>query len=139
CIIKWFVASMTRSKQKTITGNTLIGARWSSFATEGDNFFFFKQKTAYEIGITSVVMGYEKYGMQADLEVIKEWQERDKEYFSITPLNFAREGLHAKPQRVRRLEPDFRKGRFYLRREVEDAPDGHLDLWARFDYKCTVG
>ena len=86
----------------------------------------FNRKWGNEIGVTSVVTGYEKYGMQADLEVIKEWQERDKEYFAITPLNFPREGLHAKPQRVRRLEPDFRKGRFYLPAVVwnPNVPEG---------------
>jgi hypothetical protein len=61
-----------------------------------------------------VQVGYEKYGHQADVEVIREWQERDNAHFPIEELNWTREGLHSKPQRVKRLEPDFRAGRFRL-------------------------
>ena len=72
------------------------------------------KKWSDAIGIQSVQVGYEKYGHQADIEVIKEWQERDNYYFPIDELNWTREGLHSKPQRIRRLEPDFRGGRFRL-------------------------
>ena len=75
--------------------------------------------------------------MQNDLEVIQEWQERDKDYFAIEELNYPREGLHAKPHRVSRLEPDFRKGRFYLPAVVwnPNVPDGigGLAYWSIAD------
>jgi hypothetical protein len=74
----------------------------------------FHSKWVDAIGVRSVTVGYEKYGMQSDLEVLKEWMDRDKYHFAIEELNFPREGLHAKPQRIGRLEPYFRKGRFYF-------------------------
>jgi hypothetical protein len=74
----------------------------------------FHKRWSKEIGCSLVAVGYERYGMQSDLEVIEEWQRRDGYQFPIKELNFSRDNLHAKPMRVRRLEPDFRKGKFFL-------------------------
>jgi hypothetical protein len=97
----------------------------------------FHKKWSDDIGIQSVKVGYEKYGMQADLEVIKEWQNRDGYHFNIEELKFPREGLHSKPHRIRRLEPDFRNGRFYLPAVVwnPNVPDGvgGLAYWSIAD------
>jgi hypothetical protein len=63
-----------------------------------------------------VRVGYEQYGMQSDLEVIEEYQSRDKYFFAIEELNSSKDGSgkNAKPDRISRLEPDFNKGRIYL-------------------------
>lgn len=55
-------------------------------------------------------VGYEKYGMQADVSYIQEKQRDSGFYFNITPLG----GQTAKPDRIKRLVPLFEGGRFYL-------------------------
>lgn len=55
-------------------------------------------------------VGYEKYGMQCDIEHMQEHM-RDANYrFEIIPLG----GQMAKPDRIRRLIPIFEEKRFYL-------------------------
>lgn len=55
-------------------------------------------------------VGYEKYGMQSDIEYIKEVQEREQYRFPIIPLG----GSMKKNDRIRRIQPFFADGRFYL-------------------------
>jgi hypothetical protein len=65
-------------------------------------------------GVQHVRIGYEQYGMQVDLEVIKEYQERDNDIFAIEELATTRDGTYSKSDRISRLEPDFNRGLFYL-------------------------
>jgi phage terminase large subunit-like protein len=55
-------------------------------------------------------VGYEKYGMQADVEHIRDRQERENYRFQIVELG----GSVPKPDRIKRLVPVFEQGRFYL-------------------------
>ena len=55
-------------------------------------------------------VGYEHYGMQADVEHIESEMERRNYRFAVTPLG----GAMPKPDRIRRLVPIFEQGRFYL-------------------------
>lgn len=55
-------------------------------------------------------VGYEKYGMQADIEHIKYVQEEKNYRFKIIPLG----GPTSKNDRIRRLVPIFEQGRFWL-------------------------
>src|SRR5262249_55683949 len=94
----------------------------------------FHKRWSKEIGVQSTFVGYERYGMQSDLEVIEEWMRRDGYIFPITELAFSRDNRPSKPMRVRRLEPDFRKGRFFLTAVVwnPNIPDsiGSLAYWS---------
>ena len=65
-------------------------------------------------GVQSVKVGYERYGSTSDLEHFEIEMQRDKDEFEITELAWPREGPGSKTDRVQRLEPDFRNGRFYL-------------------------
>lgn len=65
-------------------------------------------------GTQVIIVGYERYGAQTEDEVIKEWQERDGVAFELVELNWPREGGHSKKDRVERLEPDMKAGKFYL-------------------------
>ena len=65
-------------------------------------------------GVQSVKVGYERYGSTSDLEHFELEMQRDKEHFEIHELAWPREGSGSKVDRVQRLEPDFRAGRFYL-------------------------
>jgi phage terminase large subunit-like protein len=56
------------------------------------------------------VVGYEKYGMQADIEHFLDRMNRDNYRFSITPLG----GSVAKPDRIKALIPLFEQGRVWL-------------------------
>jgi hypothetical protein len=71
-------------------------------------------KWSNEFGVQSVNVGYEIYGQQSDDEVLKEWMLRDKVVFDLKELNWPKQGLHSKTDRVERLEPDLRHGRFFL-------------------------
>jgi len=53
--------------------------------------------------------GYEKYGMQADIDHIEEVMDRENYRFTITPLG----GQMPKNDRIRRLVPVYEQGRFY--------------------------
>ncbi len=57
-----------------------------------------------------LAVGYERYGMQADIEHIKAEQERTGYRFAIAELG----GAMPKTDRIRRLIPIFEQGRFYL-------------------------
>lgn len=55
-------------------------------------------------------VGYEKYGMQADIDHVKERMRRDNYHFNIVELG----GQIAKNDRIRRLIPAFSNKRWYL-------------------------
>jgi hypothetical protein len=85
-----------------------------------------------EPGVQSCQVGYERYGAMVDLEVIGEYQQRDNAFFAIEELNFPRDGsAHSKHDRIERLEPDLRAGKFLLPAVVH-----HPDFGAR-DGKAT--
>lgn len=55
-------------------------------------------------------VGYEQYGMQADIEHIRYVQEQEGYRFTVTPLG----GSMPKNDRIRRLVPVFEQTRFFL-------------------------
>lgn len=57
-----------------------------------------------------MAVGYERYGMMADIEHIQDRQERENYRFDITELG----GQQPKVDRIRRLIPWFEKGRIFL-------------------------
>ncbi len=65
-------------------------------------------------GVQTVKVGYEKYGMQSDIEHFELEMIRDGEAFDITELNWPREGTNSKYDRIQRLVPDFKNKRFHL-------------------------
>jgi hypothetical protein len=97
-------------------------------------------------GVQSCRVGYERYGAQVDVEVITEWQQRDRAFFAIDELNFPRDGsAHAKPDRIERLEPDLRAGKFLLPAVVHHpefgGPDGKAiwKVWTEADAAKAAG
>lgn len=70
------------------------------------------------------VVGYERYGLQADIEYIKERQKQDNYRFEITEVA----GQMAKHDRIKRMMPVFSDGRIWL----------PIDRWyTRVDGKST--
>lgn len=65
-------------------------------------------------GVQMVKVGYERYGMQADLEYFEEQMLRTKDAFEISELNWVSEGGQSKDDRVQRLQPDFQSRKFFL-------------------------
>lgn len=57
-----------------------------------------------------IVVGYEQYGMQADIQHIREEQNRANYRFGIIELS----GSTPKNDRIKRLIPIFEQGRFYM-------------------------
>jgi predicted phage terminase large subunit-like protein len=55
-------------------------------------------------------VGYEGYGMQADIDYMRDRMSRENYHFNITPLG----GKLAKPDRIGRLIPPFEEGRIYF-------------------------
>lgn len=70
-------------------------------------------------GVQMVKVGYERYGMQSDLEYFEEKMLATKDHFEIHELNWTSDGTKAKDDRVQRLQPDFKSKRFYLAAVVE--------------------
>ena len=65
-------------------------------------------------GICRVEVGYEKYGSDADLDYFTEQMELEREFFTVKPLKWNRDGNDSYVDRVQRLEPHFRNGRFFF-------------------------
>ena len=71
-------------------------------------------------GIQGVAVGYEKFGAQADLDYIEERKRIEGLSFEIVELDWPREGLGSKIDRVQRLTPDLRNHRFYVPYKTEE-------------------
>lgn len=78
-------------------------------------------------GVVEVYVGYEKYGMQTDIEHFQTQMERSGYYFPIEELNTPRSGGAGKLDRMSRLEPDIRAGKILLPAIV--YKDGYRNLW----------
>jgi hypothetical protein len=65
-------------------------------------------------GVQHVKVGYEKYGMQSDIEHFESEMQREGRSFPIIELNWTRDGTESKEDRVQRLVPDFKQSRFWL-------------------------
>src|SRR6185295_14948047 len=57
-----------------------------------------------------ISVGYEEYGMQADIQHIQDRMQRENYRFSIQPIG----GTTRKEDRIRRLIPYFQQGRVFL-------------------------
>jgi phage terminase large subunit-like protein len=84
-----------------------------------------------------LAVGYERYGMQADIQHIKTEQERKNYRFAITELG----GQMPKLDRIRRLIPLFENGRIYLRRtkhytDHEGVTRNLIDTFIEEEYKA---
>ena len=65
-------------------------------------------------GVQAVNVGYESFGAQADLDYFREQMKVTGVRFDIQELAWPREGGGSKVDRVQRLGPDFRSGKFFL-------------------------
>lgn len=87
-------------------------------------------------------VGYEQYGMQADIEHIKYVQNQDNYRFEITPLG----GQIAKNDRIKRLVPYFEQGRWYepetlFKTNYEKKVEELTSIFVEQEYKafpCSV-
>ncbi len=65
-------------------------------------------------GVQFVRVGYERYGLQSDLEHFEEMMRIENSHFTIDEVNWPRQGAASKEDRVGRLVPDFKDGRMFL-------------------------
>lgn len=65
-------------------------------------------------GVQGVHVGYERYGMQSDIEHFESEMERERDVFDIKELNWTKDGNESKTDRVQRLYPDFATGKIFL-------------------------
>lgn len=65
-------------------------------------------------GVQLVKCGYEKFGAESDFDYFEERMRIEQNFFTIEELAWPREGGGSKIDRVQRLEPDCRNGRFKL-------------------------
>jgi len=83
-----------------------------------------RKKWMRQPGIQNVYVGYERYGMQSDIEYFEERMEIEGEHFDITELNWPRDGEQSKYDRIQRLTADFTDKKFYLPAIVKDETSG---------------
>ena len=65
-------------------------------------------------GVQGVRVGYERYGLQADIEHFQAQMELAGRIFEIEEVAWVKEGGQAKDDRIARLRPDFELGHFFL-------------------------
>lgn len=92
-------------------------------------------------GVQLIKVGWEKYGLQADIEYFEIELRKIKEErrFVVEEINWPREGDHSKDARIARLQPLFDTGRFYVPNIVwhEEFGDCYWRVneeWNRFDF-----
>lgn len=96
-------------------------------------------------GIQGVSVGYEKFGAEADLDYFKERMSIERVNFEILELAWPRDGEGSKTDRVQRLNPDFKMGRYYLpydfrvhvARDCDDHPCTNAMHWKVDETRLT--
>ena len=82
-----------------------------------------------------LTVGYEKYGMQADVSYLKERMRRENYHFNIVELG----GNLAKSDRIKKLIPLFEQGRFFVpescfRTNYEGKTQELIDIFLNEEY-----
>jgi len=72
-----------------------------------------RNKWLRQPGIQVVKVGYEKYGMQADIEHYKEMMRIERRSFDIQEVSWTRDDTTSKDDRIRRLVPDHQNWRWF--------------------------
>ena len=65
-------------------------------------------------GVQIVKVGWERYGKDAEMEAVELLLRAKDNFFPIEELNTPKSGGHSKQDRIERLEPTIRGGRFHL-------------------------
>jgi len=73
----------------------------------------FRNKWLRQPGIQVVRVGYERYGMQADIDHFQEMMQIEGVSFQIEEVSWVRDGVQAKDDRIRRLIPDHQNWRWF--------------------------
>lgn len=83
---------------------------------------YLRHKWIRQPGVQAVMVGYEKYGMQADIDHFKQMMEIEKLSFPIEEVSWTRRvGEQAKDDRIRRLIPDHRNWQFFYPYEGDET------------------
>lgn len=82
-----------------------------------------RTKWMRERGVQNVYVGYESYGIPDALDYFEERMEVERDAFPITVLQWPRQEAGSKNDRVMRLEPDFRNGKWRLAKMVTSDVD----------------
>jgi hypothetical protein len=94
-----------------------------------------KRKWQRYPGVQMVKVGYEQYGMVDDIAVMQEKMRAEGNYFDIVELKTPETGGHSKRDRIERLEPDIRDGRFQFPVKVKNPTGGGFSYWSAWTEK----
>lgn len=133
-------AGRTKSSDRTAMAVIGIDANANKFLLDGfchrmklserwDHLKRLWQRWNRATGVMSITVGYEEYGLQADIEHIEERQQIEGVHFPITKVNWVRQGSQSKEDRIERLEPDFKGSRFFMPATVFRMEDGGECFW----------
>jgi hypothetical protein len=89
-----------------------------------------KRKWERHPGVQMLKVGYEQYGMLDDIDVMQERMRAEGNYFDIVELKTPETGGHSKRDRIERLEPDIRSGRFQFPIKVKNPIGGGFSYWS---------
>jgi hypothetical protein len=95
------------------------------------------KKWTNEPGVQGVYIGYEKYGMQADIQHFEQMMEIEGYFFPIQELSWTKDGTHSKDDRIKRLVPDLSSWRFFFPYEGEQTKRQREVSERGQDYLCS--
>jgi hypothetical protein len=118
----------SKKKESSNTAMAVMGldANWNKYLLDGachkmslterwQMLKYLRFKWLRQPGVQVVRIGYERYGMQADIEHFQEMMRIEKCDFPIEEVSWSRETTtQAKDDRIRRLEPDARNWRLFF-------------------------
>jgi hypothetical protein len=89
-----------------------------------------RRKCESHPGVQMVRVGYEQYGMIDDIGVMEELMLKERNRFEIVELKTPETGGHSKRDRIERLEPDIRGGRFLFPILIRNPGGGGPCYWS---------
>ena len=81
----------------------------------------FHKKWSAEPGIQGVYVGYEKYGMQSDIQHFEQMMEIENYFFPLEEISWTHDDTKAKDDRIKRLVPDLSSWRFFFPYDGEET------------------